>query len=188
MRKYPHIPYLSKMSESEKMRLFENAYIFEKIDGINCMIKKSGKYLSRGLRSGRLSKSMKKTNIAGVLEKIFWNNYQSLEKLEDGVYFFELLTNRENRKIDYKPEFLNKLFLLDVWDDGWLNYEEATKRIEGVPDVIILDVLHKGPVDENIVKHLLEKKSPYAIDGKGEGLVIKNYPAGLFAKIYTKRK
>ena len=160
--------------------VYENASIYEKLDGGNVQID-IGDNITFGYRSGK-NKPGRDIYWAKDFEKFFWLNKDSFSGLKKGIYFGEFLASH---RIENKEEYINNFFLIDIFVDGkFLDYKPARKRVKDVPIIKTLDTLYEGKINDIIIKKVLDMESPYTEDGRPEGIVIKNYDKQLFVKTY----
>ena len=189
--RYPPIDVLDESKKIQQLFSSDDVHVFEKLDGGNTQIAVPESHpITHGLRSGKVSGASKERKWVKQFERFFWGNRQRLqESLEPGfVYFMEFLGPHT---VVYKPEFVNRAFLIDVWDlkNGvFVPYEDGAKKTEPVKDLVLpAPLLYRGRVDKKGIKRLLEEASPYAVDGIKEGLVLKDYKTGTFGKTYHPR-
>jgi len=182
--KYPHIPELHRLSRIMKEALFENAYVFEKLDGGNVQVAITGEVVTHGLRSGSLRGT--RAPWKEEFKRWYWTNRESIDELPDGTYFGEFLAPHT---VQYKPEYTNKFFLIDVFicdalGDGFVSYERALELARPARSAMLpAPLLHKGAVTADLIEKLVNGKSEYSVSGVREGIVIKNYPLQTFAKV-----
>src|SRR3989344_9545425 len=123
--KYPHIPELHRLSRIMREALFENAYVFEKLDGGNVQVAITGEVVTHGLHSGRLKDAQAPWK--EEFKRWYWTNGESVDELPDGTYFGEFLAPHTTQ---YKPEYANRFFLIDVFIEdalggSFVSYERA---------------------------------------------------------------
>ncbi len=161
-------------------------FVFEKIDGGNCQVRKINGSLVAGSRANFLRG--KKLNRFEWFKKLngWMHSNKSLYNLSEDVVLFGEWAG--NHTIDYNQDSSNKFYLIDLFDINsrtFFDYDSAfdySKEIQ-LLDVNILNVLHQGVVDKKILEELLNEKSSY-YDGPKEGLVLKDYEKNIFLKIY----
>ncbi|MCX6747000.1 MAG: hypothetical protein NTU63_02595 [Candidatus Pacearchaeota archaeon] len=180
--KYRRIPHLDEVP-----CILDNLVeVYEKVDGGNVQIRKINGRILSGSRAHFLTR-----------EKFFsqewfkdfnkWalGNYSFYNLLEDLVIYGEWTSKHT---LEYKPEFTNKFFMIDLFDLGskrFIPYEKAREILKDmeIENLIYLEVLFKGKTDFNELTKMIEG-SKYRYGNK-EGLVIKNYNLQEFAKLWT---
>ncbi len=182
--KYPNIHELGELTEQEKELLFGSAYVFEKLDGGNVQVHvKDDGTITHGLRSGHLEGA--RAPWAERFKKWYWTNREPIQKLSPGIYFGEFLAPHT---IQYKPEFVDSFFLIDVYigdenSGGFLDYVNALETSRAARDLMSpAPLLHRGTITQELIEELVNGRSKHSIGGEREGVVIKSYPAQLFAK------
>jgi len=180
--KYPHIPHLSRLPKQARAALLSDTYVFEKLDGGNVQVAVGDSVVTHGLRSGRLKGS--RAPWVKEFQKWYWTNSGSIDDLPPGIYFGEFLAPHI---IPYKPEFVNNFFLIDLYDterQEFQDYNSALKKIRGKEKIMRpAPILHRGSLTEEEIEQLVNGRSDYSVSGDREGVVIKNYPLQLFAKV-----
>ena len=130
------------------------------------------------------------SNNSQYFQAWYWKNCELFDKLPNGIYFGEFLAPHT---IQYKPEYANKFFLIDVFvgdafDGGFVDYKRALGIITPARGAMLsAPLLYCGKVTKNLIEELINSKSDYSISGKREGVVIKNYPLQSFAKVKHQR-
>ncbi|MDI6722235.1 MAG: RNA ligase family protein [Candidatus Aenigmarchaeota archaeon] len=178
--RYPSIPYFGELDEKEFMGLLSSdVQVFEKLDGGNTQIEvRNDGTVRHGLRSGSVNrKTSGRVSWADDFNAFFWSNCGRFRDLEKGmVYFLEFLAPHH---VVYHDEFVNMAFLIDAYSTDnarFVDYDEAWERASPVHDIIHkAELLHKGPVDDKTLLKILNRKSRLAVNGIGEGIVIKDY-------------
>jgi hypothetical protein len=188
MLKY-NVPLLEELPAEDRKALLENAQVFEKLDGGTCQIEVDYRWGSTlhdvkfGFRSGKKTLPKNTNKWHDKFSRFFYDNYETLAVLKPGVYIGEFLAPHTLR---YKPGFENTFFLLDVHDgEKIIPYDEAVRRIAGVPNIHRLYPIMEGKIDEKGIEKFFEG-SPYSVSGFREGVVMKNYDKQLFGKITRK--
>lgn len=187
--KYPSIPRLDEMAESDVERLFgTGVQIFEKMDGVNTQISVNGD-VRHGLRSGSVSKrSRGEFPWVEDFNRFFWSNMDRFSQLKPNIYFGEFMTPM---RVRYNDDVVNAFILIDVFDPEkglFLPYEQGLDLTESVRDLMLpAEKLYDGSFDSRTVTELIRQPSHYAMDGIKEGVVIKNYNSQAFAKAFHPR-
>ena len=186
--RYPSIEVLDLDNKKHPIFNSDDVSVFEKMDGGNTQIVLPNEGdITHGLRSGKVNRRTVDRLWVREFEAFFWLNKHTFEEsLERGfAYFMEFLAPH---KIVYKPEFVNRPFLIDVLDleSGlFLPYEVGLQKTEPVRSLILpLLPIYTGPVDRKKIKELVDEESLYATDRVKEGLVLKDYKTQVFAKAY----
>ncbi|HLD97703.1 MAG TPA: RNA ligase family protein [Candidatus Nanoarchaeia archaeon] len=183
--KYPKIPHLDA-----SLNILDNPVdVFEKIDGGNTQIRNINGRVIPGVRSKFLGseKLMRMPWFKGF-QNFVMSNYSFYNLPENLVMYGEWSAQHT---LEYFPEFVNKFFVLDVFDTEkgkFLPYQIGKESLEkaGIGNVLYLEQLiaeKKTSLDE--LKKLVTK-SPYR-DGSMEGVVVKDYQSTpqKFAKLWT---
>ncbi len=182
--KYPHIPCLDSCPD---LLSSNEIYLFEKLDGGNCQIRKIQGRVRVGSRSKFLEgKSAEKVSWFG--DFLRWvsqrKNFYGLD--ERHVIFCEWLSFHN---IKYEKENMNKPYFLDLYDlaeKRFVPYDHAVSVLEEsieISDVLgLLEILSKGRFDLSEIERVLKAGSDYRYGSK-EGVVIKDYDKQIFAKV-----
>lgn len=180
--KYRRIPHISETPQI----LDKPVEVYEKIDGGNTQIRRIDGRIFCGNRTDFLTKERLFTQEwFRDFQKWALGNY-SFYNLPDNLVLFGEWTSRHT--LDYNPEFTNKLFMLDILDmdsGRFIPYETAKARVTdlGIEGLIYLAPLFKGEINFKSLMGLIEG-SQYR-NGNKEGLVIKDYDAQKFAKLWA---
>ncbi len=181
-RKYERIPHLAE----DKSILDESVEVYEKIDGGNVQVRKIEGRVLCGSRANYLTR-----------EEFFTQEwFKKFQKWALGNYgFYNLSENlivygewTAKHTLDYKPEFTDRFFLLDVFDENknkFVSYNNSKENLKklGIEDIIYLRTLFKGMTDIEKVEGMIYD-SDYR-DDEREGLVIKDYKNQRFAKLWA---
>jgi len=179
--KYPNMPQLDEVPIAVREALFEDSYEFEKLDGGNVQVDMREEVITYGLRSGYLDGG--RAPWVEELNKWYWTSRERIHELPPGIYYGEFLAPHT---IEYKPEYVNKFVLIDVFDDGeFMDYEAGYERVRqhGLEDIMLkAPVLHKGKVTMEEILAMINGKSEFSVNGEREGVVIKDYTTQTFVK------
>lgn len=181
---YPEIPHLMEVPELLDEDCLE---VYEKLDGGNCQVRVYGEKIFTGSRSNFLTRE---EFFRFPWFKIFNNwaksNYSFYNLPENLIVFGEFTSYHT---LEYKPEFTNRFFLIDVFDlskQKFIPYEIARNSLEGyfgVKEILFLEPLAKGRISFDHAKGLTLAESRYSNYGR-EGIVIKDYHHQQFAKLW----
>ncbi len=180
--KYPRMQHLAEALDI----LDNNVNVFEKMDGGNSQVRKIKGRIICGSRARFL---LRERDLAQPWFKNFqrWalSNYSFYNLPENLVVYGEWLSRHT---IDYNPEFIDKFFLIDLYNINkkmFLHYDEAKQTVEDleIEDVLTLNELARGMVTKNQLEKLALGKSDYS-DGSREGVVIKDYENQRFVKLW----
>ena len=178
---YPRIPYLERSMEI----LSQKVYVFEKIDGALSQVRIINRNLAGGSKSNFLAGRVARVSWFPVFLSWMRSNESLYELRDDVVMFGEWL---EPITIEYSQKNLHKFYFLDlayIEDDKpkFYDYQEALDYLKawGIKGVQILQPLAKGLFSHNIIKEIMKEPSRLRT-GKMEGVVLKNYETGQFAK------
>lgn len=160
-------------------RALKDLFVYEKIDGGNCSVRKEDGILVPYSRSRKLTQQ----DIGSFYFRNFFNWVYSVPELfnlsEDKILCGEW-THYGFGHICYNTEYMNKFFLLGVFDKNankYLHPKDIDKVVDSlkIEDKIIrLPVLRKGSIDESITEELIEVPSNF-YNGPKEGIVIHKY-------------
>ncbi len=180
--KYKRIPHLEEIPH-----ILDNPVkVYEKIDGGNCQIRKINYRVLCGTRAHFLTREEFFTeDWFKDFQKWALKDYRFYNLPENLIIYGEWTSKHT---LDYKPEFTNKFFLLDVFDletHGFIPYNEGKERLLdlNIEGPLYLPTIFSGKTDIEQLKKMLEH-SEYK-NGDKEGLVIKNYNMQEFAKLWT---
>lgn len=182
--KYPEIPHLMEVPE-----IFDgsNVQVFEKLDGGNTQVRNLDGRVITGSRANFLTRE--------EYFKFEWfkdfNNWAksnpSFHNLPGNLIVYGEFTTPHILR--YKPEFVNRFFLIDVYDTEtkrFIPYVEAREKLENeldVKDVLFLRPLAEGKLTLEDVKYIAVTGSCYSFYGR-EGVVVKDYEKQKFAKLW----
>lgn len=187
--KYERIPHLDEVPHI----LDRDVFVFEKLDGGNVQVRKHKGRILAGNRSNYLSDKFVKSREHipecrwfGDFLRWAMGNYSLLNIQENFVVFGEWLAKHA---LDYDLKNKDKFYVLDILDLNTGNFVfcnriENLLRGVGVRDVKFLRPLFKGKINKDKLEKLVDK-SDYR-NGKSEGVVIKDYNAQEFAKLWEK--
>lgn len=192
--KYVKIPYINESPDLYGREV----YIFEKIDGSLCQIRKTKNGIIGGSRA----------NYMTGLTKPGWGDYflkwmhtnSSLYNLKPEIIMFgEWL---DPVTIDYDKEMTNKFYFIDlaIVENGRLSFYDYMEALDyltewNINGVEIMPIIAKKFVDESIALEILKKQPSYlrslnydsktgeVINSEMEGIVLKNYTLQKFAKV-----
>jgi hypothetical protein len=183
LKKYNRIEEVSVEDLGNFDLLLDYGMIFEKIDGGNTLleIENNGEILY----SSRKAKPEPHSRAPwfGKFKEFVIKNYEALSRLNPATYYLEFLAPHT---VEYKDEFVNKPFLLDVMlHDKYIHYEDAVEMIKKSGKIIkTLPVEYEGPITGKVVKEILfDNSSKFSKNGEREGLVLKDYDSGRFLKV-----
>ena len=181
--KYPKIPYLEFSSDI----IGKEAYIFEKVDGSLSQVRRTTDGIHAGSKANYITGSSKRPIWSSDFLK-WMHSSNSLYNLKQGLIMFgEWL---EPVTLDYDPEKLRKFYFIDLAivqgdDISLFDYEEAVgylKQWEIDKDIEILPPIDKRFIDANYLNSIVLSRESMLGSDKIEGLVLKNYKTGDFAK------
>lgn len=193
--KYFKIPYL----EEAKDLFGREVYVFEKIDGSLCQVRKTESSILGGSKANYITGSTKRPLWAPKFLKWMYSN-QSLYNLPPGIILFgEWL---DPVTIDYEPEFLDKFYFIDLaiidenGDVNFYDYNEALDYIDEwrIKSVKILNPICKSFLDRTKIDDIvlntpsylrsakINKDTGLVENGEMEGVVLKNYHIQKFSK------
>ncbi|MDP4039924.1 MAG: RNA ligase family protein [Candidatus Pacearchaeota archaeon] len=177
--KYGGIVPLDSISEVVKVLKNRKVGVFEKVDGGNCQVSVSNFQIRLGTRAKFLKgkKTIERVPWFGRFVDWAHSNHSLYALPGNRIVFGEWLGNHS---IEYNPEFIDKFFVIDVFDRDsrkFIPYEEARKEIIslGVEGVNFLDVLKFGRLSFKDFDLMLNKERSGYYSGPREGLVIKDY-------------
>lgn len=182
--KYPKISHLVGTLEM----LDNPVEVYEKMDGGNSQIRKIKGRVISGSRSHFLGSdhSLSQPWFKGFQDWAL-SNYSFYKLPDNYIVYGEWLAPHT---LDYKVEFVDKFFLLDVFDidrKRFMPCSESEKVLQdlGIEDLNYLKPLISGKTNLNEIGKLLAKSS-YR-DGRMEGVVVKDYNSTpqKFAKLWT---
>lgn len=177
--RYPHMPHADDVPTLTKRAIFEDAYVFEKLDGGNVRVEVREDVIRYGLRSGHMRGN--RAPWKDRFSKWYWTNRDAIQELPPGIYFGEFLAPHT---IKYKDEFVDQFFLIDVHDgSNFLPYSKGLELAADVPVIRPAPLLHRGQVTDGLVEELIDGKSAFSVTGDREGIVIKNYTLQSFVKV-----
>ena len=182
--KYPEIPHLA---EALEILDGESLQVFEKLDGGNSQVRKYRGRVFCGSRANFLKRERDfRFKWFRDFHKWAMSN-ESFHKLpENLITYGEFLSPHT---LTYKPEFVNRFFLIDLYDIGakrFVPYDEARHMLEDslqIQGVSFLDSLARGEIDFDLLKTLATQESKYSRYGR-EGVVVKDYDNQRFAKLW----
>lgn len=192
--KYVKIPYINGFPDLYG----KEVYIFEKIDGSLCQVRRTKGGIIGGSRANYMT-GLTKPGWGDDFLKWMYNN-SSLYNLKPGIIMFgEWL---DPVTIDYDKDVINKFYFIDlaIVENGkisFYDYMEALDyltewKIEGVE---IMPIIAKRFVDESIALEILRRQPSYLrsldydlktgeiVNSEMEGIVLKNYTLQKFAKV-----
>jgi hypothetical protein len=178
--KYPGIPYI----EVVPFILNNPVYVFEKLDGGNCQVRKIDGRIIPGSRSNFLE--------GNAVDRIVWfkdfvswaNTNPDFHNLDENFVIFGEWLAFHN--IMYDSKNMNQFYFLDIYDiedRKFVPYDEALAYLDmmGI-NVSTLRVLQKGLTSLNRLDRILHEPSDYR-SGNKEGIIIKDYATQQFAKM-----
>lgn len=162
---------VSRFKGSQHPALAGEITIWEKIDGANASFKRDGNEILCYSRNQLLTGG-KDDSLGGFYQWVQSNI--KVEKLEESFIYYGEWTTKHH--IDYGINH-NKFYLFDVYDTEF-NYYMQSELIEAEAILLQLEsapILYAG--DFISEEHLMSfvGQSKLSVDGKGEGVVIKNY-------------
>ena len=180
--KYKRIPHLEEIPYI----LDKPVEVYEKMDGGNSQVRKINGRVICGSRANFLTKEkFFSQEWFKDFQKWALGNYSFYNLLEDLIIYGEWTSKHT---LDYKPEFTNKFFMIDLFDlnsKRFIPYEKAREILSDleIQNLIYLPILFKGKIDfDELTKMLGGSEYRY---GDREGLIIKNYDSQEFAKLWT---
>ncbi|MEX0920452.1 MAG: RNA ligase family protein [Candidatus Pacearchaeota archaeon] len=181
--KYPSIPHLTEVPEIlESDRL----QVFEKLDGGNSQIRVLNGQILTGSRANFLTREEYfRFNWFKDFNNWAKSNYTLYNLSEDFVVYGEFMSPHT---INYKPEFTNKFFLIDLYkisEDRFIPYSSSREILNdsGIEKILFLEPLAEGKLEIGDVKKLALWESKYSNYGR-EGVVVKDYDNQKFAKLW----
>jgi hypothetical protein len=177
--KYQHIERLDVDCKEIEGLLKGPCYIFEKLDGTNGRIWKDfdSNEIKYGSRNQELSLDADNHG--------FMNAMSQDIRITDGFLFAKYPTyvfygeRMIKNTITYRPECLRKFMIFDIFDTlrgEYLTYEQVSHICtENKLDYIPVATILVDPTIEELTTIANELRSLYSVDGKPEGIVIKNY-------------
>ena len=182
--KYPKI---KKLGDRETVGIWDGEVVVEeKIDGANFRF-----MYYDGIHWG--TRKVDYTNISREnwpkrFEKQWTWVINNLPEKYPGVVFYAEAVLPHSIQYDWN-RFKAPLIGFDAYDlttNSWVPYPQNKKMFEdiGLPFVPVVDILHTKPT-LNEFNELIPKSQFY--DGVAEGVVLKNYKNGIFAKILSEK-
>ncbi len=160
-------------------RALKDLFVYEKIDGGNCSVRKENGILAPYSRSRKLTQQ----DLGSFYFRNFFNWTYSVPELfnlpEDKIFCGEW-THYGFGHICYNQEYMNRFFLLGVFDRNvgrYLHPRDVDKLVDSleIKDKIIgLPVLRRGNINEQIAEELIDVPSNF-YNGFKEGIVIHKY-------------
>ena len=160
-------------------RAHKNLFVYEKIDGGNCSVRKEEGIVTPYSRSRKLTQQ----DLNLFYFRNFFNWAYSVSELcnlpEDKIICGEW-THYGFGHICYNSEYMERFFLLNVFDrstEKYLNPNKIDDFIDSLEisrHVIRLPILHQKSLDKKISDKLVQSKSDF-YDGPKEGIVIHKY-------------
>lgn len=160
-------------------RSHKGLFVYEKIDGGNCSVRKEDGIVVPYSRSRRLTQH----DLSSFYFLNFFNWTYSVPELqnlsEDKILCGEW-THYGFGHICYKPEFMERFFLLNVFDRNsgkYLHPDEKDKVVDSLGikgHLIELPILRRGDINEQKADELVQGDSDF-YDGPREGIVIHKY-------------
>jgi len=163
-----------------------NLEIYEKLDGGNSQVRVYNGRILTGSRANFLKREeLFEFDWFKVFNKWAKSNHSFYNLPENWIAYGEFLSPHT---IIYKPEFINRFFLIDVYNlcnKRFIPYLKARDELKklGIENVLFLEPLKKGKFGLEEIKSLAIGKSLYSGD-KREGVVIKDYHNQRFAKLW----
>jgi len=192
--KYPKIKLLGHKDNDGILTKGDHLYIEEKIDGGNFrfMLTEEGKLFfgSRKVDLGDEDKDFE-GQFHRCIEYIKENiNQEYRERIGSSAVFFGESCTKHT--VNYDWEKIPPCLIYDIYDLHKECFMNATKvhRSCRQMNLLMVPILEFARYGEGPIKTWIEKTefpSEYALDGKAEGIVIKNYDKQLFAKIIDPR-
>jgi len=178
----------------ELAELFDGVvYVEEKLDGSQFSIVKEGREILVYSRNRNIVEGHEPPAYRGIWRWVYTHYASLIELPERYVVYGEWLRVRHTVYYDMLPDWA---VIFDVYDSlrkGFLGYEEKLKVIKGLglvapPLIKVLRVRCRGKRDlKRIIKELArcaEGRSAFSSVARSmEGVVVKNYGKGLFAKL-----
>ena len=172
--KFMHIP-----EYTEQPRAYKNLFVFEKIDGGNCSVRKEKGIIAPHSRSRRLTQQ----DLGSFYFRNFFDwTYSTLELQdlpEDKILCGEW-THYGFGHICYNPEYMDRFFLLGVFDkskERYLHPNETDNLINSLnldDKIVRLPVLCRGDINKELADELSKEPSNF-YNGPKEGIVIHKY-------------
>lgn len=192
--KYKSYQHIEKLGKSEVDGILKGTcYISYKIDGTNgCIFYDEGE-IKFGSRSRELNYKEGKDNqgfsvliATGEKYKPMYEDLQKFfERYPNYIIYGEWLVNGTIKR--YKEDAKKQFYIFDIYDpenDVYINYDDYKNELDhNFPNLKYIPLLAKleNPKVEDL-EALLDKTGDFLItEGKGEGIVIKNYK---FRNIY----
>ncbi|MEM4330416.1 MAG: RNA ligase family protein [Candidatus Pacearchaeota archaeon] len=183
--KYPKIPYL----ESEKELEGKEVYLFEKLDGSNCQIRKENWRVFAAKRSGDvLEKEWENKKEKKWIENFYkWAmSNSSLLNLPEGIIFYGEWLHKKSfgNGVIYPEDCYDRFYLIDCIKTKenenfeFLPYEEGEKIIKerSIEEVRILPYTKIfSPSLNELKKKIFGGLEKQIAEGIPEGIVIKDY-------------
>ncbi len=154
-------------------------FVYEKIDGGNCSVRKEDGILVPYSRSRRLTSQ--DLGSFYFLNLFNWvHSVPALQHLPEDKILCGEWTHYGFGHICYNPEYMERFFLLGVYDKNEGRYLHPDKSSELVnsldmeSNVVRLPILRSGNINNEIADELVQSKSDF-YDGLKEGIVIHKY-------------
>jgi len=172
--KFMHIP-----EYAGKPRAHKNLFVYEKIDGGNCSVRKEDGIIRPYSRSRMLTQQ----DLGSFYFRKFFDWAYSILEFqnipEDKIICGEW-THHGFGHICYNPEYMDRFFLLGIFDkskEKYLHPEETDKFVDSLGlegKIIKLPILRKGNINQEIADEIINEPSPF-YNGPREGIVIHKY-------------
>lgn len=154
-------------------------FVYEKIDGGNCSVRKEDGILIPYSRSGKLTQK----NLSNFYFLNFFNwtySVPNLQNLPESKILCGEWTHYGFGHICYNPEYMDRFFLLGVFDRDigrYLHPNEAEGFVDSLDvgkDLVRLPTLCTGNITQEKADELVGNKSSF-YEGPREGIVIHKY-------------
>ncbi len=176
---YPSQKVMHIREYTGQARASKDLFVYEKIDGSNCSIRKEDGIVTPYTRSRKVIQK----DLRSFYFRDFFNwtySIPELHALEEDKIIFGEWTHYGFGHINYNPEYMNKFFLLAVFDrkeNKYLHPEKTNELITSLnlnDKLIILPVLQKRNIDQTIAEEIVKSPSNF-YEGPKEGIVIHKY-------------
>lgn len=178
--KYAKIASLDGSENLDPLLRDREVMVFEKVDGGNCQIRRKDYQLYPGTRSGYLKgPRIERRPWFSRLTGWAYSNESLYDLPENLIVFGEWMGNHT---IEYDPEFVNKFFVIDIFDtcNGKLvPYDKVPDLMGsfGVGGLNYLEPLVNGKTTSAEIDSLVRNRKSDFYDGPMEGVVVKDYSA-----------
>ncbi len=164
---------------SGEERSHRGLFVYEKIDGGNCSVRKEDGILAPYARSRKLT--------SGNLSSFYFLNFfnwtysaPNLQNLQEDKILCGEWTHYGFGHICYNSEYMGRFFLLGVFDRNkgkYLHPDEVDVVVDSLnigEDIVRLPILRRGNIKKDIANELVAGKSDFYDDSR-EGIVIHKY-------------